>query len=669
MQLKNKVLITLGCVWVIFLGISYIGARYFLMKGFLELEYMRINENISRVNSAMNQTVNVLDTFALDWGHWNDAYDYAAGGHPDFVANNIETQALANYHLDFFMYLNKQGQILVGLGINSNKKTILPYQQGLEKYIYPNSPFEIHTNPQIATHGMALLPSGIMLISSVGISSNDNENHMDGTLIAGRYLTGDEVKKLSQITNIPLSIYTFNDIKNNTLLKEIFSQLITSNNNQYIDRHDKKLAYAYILLHDIFNQPIGFVKIVLSRDVIKIGSEAIGYYLVIFLLTGIILAFVLLHLMNILILKRVDYLNKRMQHISAKSDYSERVNINKHDELSSLANQFNILMDTIEKSETELKEKIELLSHSESRLEKSNIQLSNEIKDREQAQSVVSELHNKLLLAARNAGMADIITGVLHNVGNILNSIVTSVTFTRERVVNSKAEKLNKLVELLNNHKQDLAEFITQEDKGGKIVEYLSMLSRVWKDENKITLNELSALEKNINNIMSVITTQQSLSSVVSLVEEFTLTDVIEDAITLNKTSADKGGIKIDRDYQFYGKVTLDKVKLLHIIVNLIKNAIEAMNQTDNPYKMLLVRVFKCAEDRFSVDIIDNGVGISEENMKKIFTYGFTTKQNGHGFGLHASILLAKEMDGTISVSSKGEGLGATFTVELPIRQ
>jgi signal transduction histidine kinase len=68
-----------------------------------------------------------------------------------------------------------------------------------------------------------------------------------------------------------------------------------------------------------------------------------------------------------------------------------------------------------------------------------------------------------------------------------------------------------------------------------------------------------------------------------------------------------------------------------------------------------------------AIIVRDNGVGILPENLTRIFGHGFTTKKDGHGFGLHSGALAAKQMNGALSVQSAGPGKGAAFTLELPI--
>lgn len=113
--------------------------------------------------------------------------------------------------------------------------------------------------------------------------------------------------------------------------------------------------------------------------------------------------------------------------------------------------------------------------------------------------------------------------------------------------------------------------------------------------------------------------------------------------------------------------VTIDKHRVLQILINLIRNAKHAMDATGREDKMLVLRTAPSVAGRVQIIVQDNGVGISSENLMKIFHHGFTTKKDGHGFGLHSSINAAREMHGDLRVHSNGLGAGAVFTLELPV--
>src|SRR5206468_3937091 len=120
------------------------------------------------------------------------------------------------------------------------------------------------------------------------------------------------------------------------------------------------------------------------------------------------------------------------------------------------------------------------------------------------------------------------------------------------------------------------------------------------------------------------------------------------------------------REFKDVPDVTVDKQKVLQILVNLIRNAKHACDETGRPDKRLTLGIAN-GNGRIKISVRDNGVGIPPENLTRIFNHGFTTRKDGHGFGLHSSALAAKEMGGSLSVHSEGQGRGATFILELPV--
>jgi signal transduction histidine kinase len=161
---------------------------------------------------------------------------------------------------------------------------------------------------------------------------------------------------------------------------------------------------------------------------------------------------------------------------------------------------------------------------------------------------------------------------------------------------------------------------------------------------------------------------QQTYAKVDGLTEAVSPAVLLEDALRLNEESLVRNSVTVDRDYDATAPtVTVDKHKVLEILVNLITNARHAVCDAARPDRKIRVRVAQTCNRRVSVEVQDNGVGIPQENLVRIFQHGFTTKKNGHGFGLHSGALAARQMGGSLTVNSEGPGQGATFKLELPI--
>jgi len=295
--------------------------------------------------------------------------------------------------------------------------------------------------------------------------------------------------------------------------------------------------------------------------------------------------------------------------------------------------------------------------------------LEAEIAERTEAERKTESLNKQLIEAARQAGMAEVATSVLHNVGNVLNSVNVSSTAVMERVRNSKVANLAKLAGLVREHRQDLAAFLASDPKGKQVPDYLAALAAHLTDEQTGILEELQSLNAHIGHIKEIVAMQQNYSKVWGIRETLPIVEMVEDALRLNAAAAARNSIQVVRDYADVPPVLVEKHKLLQILVNLIRNARQALDESGHPGKRLTIRVGRNGDDAVQIAVVDNGVGISPENLTRIFGHGFTTRRDGHGFGLHSSALAARELGGSLTAHSDGPGQGATFTLELPVKR
>jgi PAS domain S-box-containing protein len=289
-----------------------------------------------------------------------------------------------------------------------------------------------------------------------------------------------------------------------------------------------------------------------------------------------------------------------------------------------------------------------------------------DITEQKKAEEELHNLNRRLLETSRQAGMAEVATGVLHNVGNVLNSVNVSSTLICEQVRNSKSARLKDVVSLLNNNAANLAAFLTSDPKGKVIPAYLHSLSERLAAEQKDLLSELELLVKNVEHIKEIVAMQQNYARVSGVVESLSVQSLVEDALRMNSAALTRHGIMVVRDYQELPVVGLDKHKVLQILVNLIRNAKYAIDAASTADKRLTLSVRMIEETHIEIIVKDNGIGIAPENLTRIFSHGFTTKKDGHGFGLHSGALAAKEMGGSLMAFSDGVGHGATFVLRLP---
>ncbi|WP_375771127.1 ATP-binding protein [Archangium gephyra] len=292
---------------------------------------------------------------------------------------------------------------------------------------------------------------------------------------------------------------------------------------------------------------------------------------------------------------------------------------------------------------------------------------SRDITERKEAEARLSELHRSLVDVSRHAGMAEIATGVLHNVGNTLNSVNVSANLVVERLRASRAAGLERAVELLRENSSRLGAFFEEDSRGRQFPAYLAALSSQLTQEREVVLEELRRLTESVDHIKSVVSMQQQHARFAGVLERVEVPGLLDDAMRLHAVSFERLGVQLRREYSApVSAVMVDRHKLLQILVNLLSNARHALLDSGRADKQLTLRVEQ-AGARLRIAVADNGVGIAPENLQRLFTQGFTTKKDGHGFGLHISALSAEELGGALRCESEGPGKGATFILELPI--
>jgi PAS domain S-box-containing protein len=282
------------------------------------------------------------------------------------------------------------------------------------------------------------------------------------------------------------------------------------------------------------------------------------------------------------------------------------------------------------------------------------------------AEETLRSLNKQLLETSRQAGMAEVATSVLHNVGNVLNSINTSSALLSDKIHRSGLDNLGKAVALMQAHKADLGDYLTQDPKGRELPGFLALLSEHLTEEHDEIIQEVASLNRNVEHIKQIVAMQQNYAHVSGVSELLNVAELVDDALRLNEAAMERHQIQVVRDCPPTLTATVDKHKVLQILVNLIRNAKYALDEGSPAHKQMTLRVGATKEDHVQISVIDNGVGIPAENLVRIFRHGFTTRKAGHGFGLHSGALAAKELGGSLTVQSDGPGKGATFTLVFP---
>lgn len=277
----------------------------------------------------------------------------------------------------------------------------------------------------------------------------------------------------------------------------------------------------------------------------------------------------------------------------------------------------------------------------------------------------LQDANRKVVDASRQAGMAEVATGVLHNVGNVLNSVNVSVTLLGERIRGSQIPRIRSGVDIL----QSVMDGGPDDDRRPHLVPYFAALATHLEEDRAAMQAELDGITRSVEHVKQIVSIQNAHARPVGVYEIAELGSVIEEALTLDRDSLQKHRISIDCQVPALPPAKLDRHAIMQILVNLITNAKDALKARDDDRKLTISVTRDEAGGSVQIVVADNGVGIPVDNLAKIFAACFTTKPKGHGFGLHSSALAARQIGGSLTARSDGTGLGAVFTLTLPFEE
>ena len=296
-----------------------------------------------------------------------------------------------------------------------------------------------------------------------------------------------------------------------------------------------------------------------------------------------------------------------------------------------------------------------------------------DITERKETEEKLRELNAQIISSAREVGMADVSVSILHNVGNVLNSVNVSSNLLVENLQKSHFKRFFDVCELIRKNQDKLVYYLFEDEKGKLIPQYLIDLADTMREDYAVSCSEVSNINEKIQNIRDIVMAQQSLSRVNAIHEKIRLTDIVKTTLMMVGTQLAEKNVKVVEDYHDVPEIYIDRSRLMQIIVNLLQNAKDALleDSSGKAEKQIIITT-KISEDDSSKILLvveDNGVGISQENIAKIFGYGLKKKKHGHGIGLHSSAISASELGGKLRMESDGVGKGARFILELPLTE
>lgn len=617
MSLRVKVIILITFSFLVYGILDYGVHRTFILPSFISLEKEDSLKDMDRAVQAIQREIQHLGSSATDWSVWDDTYKYAQDRNDDYRKSNLNDQAMISLKVNLLFIFDASQQLLWGMtyDLDSQQEITIP---GLAKQLE-----SIHlTAPEATVEGVLLTDHGPILISAKPILNSNNQGPAKGCFILGRFLNTASISEQARIRLLATVLGT------KTMDPETVA-IVAQINDRYetIIKSDSDVNKVYKVLPDIDEKAALLLEVHVPKSISARGEKAVRFTMLSLLGAGLVIFIVLTIGMRKLVLTPLKRLTDHTVSLGQDNDLAVRLALNRKDEIGILSREFDHMIERL------------------------------------------ASARKSLMEQSYRSGMAEVAVGVLHNVGNVLNSVNVSCTLIMEQLRESSIGDVSRVAGLIAKPEGGLCHFLTEDARGQMIPAYMASLATVLEEEQRGMLRELESLHKKIEHMTEIVKMQQNYGQLASISENIPPEQLMEDALKLNAEELALHKVTVQREYRAMPSIIVNKHKVLQILVNLINNAIHASNDGGSKEKIITLRIFSSTPHNVSMQVEDKGVGIAQENLTDIFQYGFTTRKSGHGFGLHSSALTARELGGSLTGHSNGPGCGATFTLELPSHQ
>lgn len=623
MSLRSQIILLLTVLSVLFVAASYGVQTLVVMPTFERLEQQHALRNARRCIEAVNRDADNLSNFVNDWAAWDDTWNFVKDRNLAFQENNLTNDTFSVAHVNLICILDAQRDVVWCEA--RDLKTMQPFDVSalrarLQEQGNEYTSFEKFSD---ARKGIELTEAGPVLLSSRPIVTSKREGPIRGTMIMGRFLDAAEIAGLAERMQVSLKAWPVNDIQ---MPDDVRNQLAILRNREgaSCQAASTELLHAYSILEDSHEEPVLIFRLDMPREITRQGLISARIATACGLFGGLVTLFVVGCALQCRLIRPLQQIVTHAVQVGRCDDLKARLCIQRNDEIGTLAGELDRMVEQIAAS------------------------------------------RQKVLETAHRAGMAEIASDVLHNVGNAMNSINCAVEFLDERLHGSRIPHLERAAKLLREQAPRAADFFGQDPRGQKLIDYLVDLSDALESELRDNQTDVARLQLTVRHIGDAIASQQQHAKRTDFRQDVNLAALIHDALQLNREVLEEAQVEVEVSMPALPDVQLNRSKMLQILVNLIRNAVQAMRDHSGEHRQLRISAELFDDGTLEVAVRDTGPGIAAEVRSKLFTYGFTTKPEGHGCGLHYCANALNEVGGSIVADSAGPGLGATFRIRVP---
>lgn len=625
-SLRTKSVSVLGLVIVLSVILNFGVLNFLVYPSFIELEQVETKRNLKRTQDAIRNELSHLSTFVWDWAAWDDTYAFIKNPNQGqkYIDSNLTESVFSGNFLNLILFYNNKGKLAWGQIYDLATKKKITLEEIPSIAFSPKHSLLKHTKIESAPAGVMLTNRGPMLIASRPIVTSDQEGPIQGTVVMGKFLTGPVIKRLKEQVQAEFQIWPLNERPSSPNEQKALAQLERGNKTVLRETGEDVLS-AYSLLLDSDNKSTVLLRADTPRVISTMGIETLKVALLGIIGTGLISLTVMAALQSRLVTGPLIQLTDHVLAIGSTGDLSQRLDQKRSDEIGTLALEFDGMLENL------------------------------------------SDARRRLLEQSHNSGMAEMASGILHNIRNQLTPIVLLVGRLTTNLATVPGSNAGQAV-------AELASDATSAERREKLGRYMNLVVEEFVDDRKSVAASLRGLAETLGRVDEILTHHEAMSHSERAVESIRLSDILEDAL---KTVPCKPSLEImvqmDPEIAELGSVRAERVLLFQILENVLRNAEKAIENSGGVLGEIHISAVAeqhGEQEMIHLQIRDNGEGIEAETLSRIFERGFTTKPEGKGgLGLHWCANSMASIGGQIFPESEGLGLGATFHILIPAQK
>jgi len=707
MTLRKKILLIIAVTFACLIGVLYLASREIILRSFLALEQSRGQEDVREAAEFINEELNQMEKLAHDYASWDDTYEFIArpAENPRYIKSNMVDETFTSQRLNLILFVNTAGKIVYGKAFDLNRMEEVPVPPAILPHLNANLPVLRSPDPKYSMTGIILMTESPMLFAAHPILTSENKGPARGTLIMGHYLDMTEEERHKELSHKQIEIRRADTPGLPPDFRDAVRRL-TKRDPVFVQPVNASVLAGYTVKYDIYGKPAMYLKIGLTRDIYRQGQESIAWFIIALVSVWVVVGVTIAVLLQRQVLSRLTRLSTALAVIGESGDLSERVPVAGADELADFAKTINGMLGALEKSQTDLLE-------SEVRY-RSIVENTRDVIMLTRPDGTVSYMSPSCrdLLGYAPEEMTNCCPMVWHpddasKVKQALEGALNggSSSNMEYRVITKSGDVKwisHSWSTLISDGRLRMIVSVIRD-----VTEHRKMEAELIKAQKLETVGVLAGgIAHDFNNILMAVCGYLSLAkaaakpmeNVVELLNEAEKASVRARDLTRQLLTFSKGGTPAKRPlsigavlkdaaaFALSGSnircemaipenlwlVDADEGQLNQVIHNLVLNAVQAMPQggcvrisASNARAGTTERMPLPNRDYVMISVRDEGIGIPEKHLQKIFDPYFTTKQRGSGLGLTITYSIVRSHDGAITVNST-LGKGTTFCVFLP---